>query len=220
MEASNNNELHDQLSRLYGDPEIELRYFQVGPFTRASENSRDVEGYAALFNKVTTIGWYDEVILSGAFDGVLNISDIRALFNHDPNHLLARKRPADVTGIQNTLTTWTDTTGLKYGFTVPNTRDDILEMIDRGDLAELSFAFTILDAQWDVADGRDLRSIKKFKRIYNVSPVTYPAYHDTTVAKRSFNLYQRELSEDDIKAQAEKIKLRGRKLYLLQNSFK
>ena len=46
--------------------------------------SRTVEGYAALFNVETDMGWYREIIMPGAFDNA-DLSDVRALFNHDPN---------------------------------------------------------------------------------------------------------------------------------------
>lgn len=215
-----NKDLHEELALRYNDPEVELRHLIVGPFTRASANSRDVEGYAAMYERKTSIGWFDEIIKAGAFDGVIEPSDIRALFNHDPNHLLARKRPAGTSGFMDSLSVWTDDTGLRYGFEVPKTRDDILEMIARGDLGESSFAFTIDSYDWITEDGRDLRQLIKFKRLYDVAPVTYPAYNDTTVAKRSLDALKKDtdtLKEDRDNAQAELIKRRGRVLFFLNN---
>lgn len=166
--------------------DMERRAFNT-IFTRAAEGTgRTVEGYAAVFNSTTRIGggWgYDEVIEAGAFDEAISVSDCRALFNHDPNHLLARQS-------SGTLQLSLDAKGLKYKFEMPESRADLLEMMERGDLKESSFAFTVKEQEWleeKDADGdwKYTRIIKKVEMLYDVSPVTYPAYGDTTVAARS-----------------------------------
>lgn len=161
-------------------------------FHRAEENDgRTVEGYAAVFNSETEIGgWYTEIIEPGAFDNALGRSDCRALFNHDPNCLLARQS-------SGTLELSLDRKGLRYKFTAPQTGigNDILEMMSRGDLKESSFAFTVKEQSWEEekdADGdwKYRRVIKEVDLLFDVSPVTYPAYTDTTVAKRSFDTWK------------------------------
>lgn len=144
-----------------------------------------IEGYAAKFNSETVIGnhWqYREVILPGAFDDVLK-DDIRALFNHDPNQILARS----ING-KGTLEVFVDETGLKYRYTTPDRTyaKDLQNAIENGDVSQSSFAFKILEQRWVEKEGvMELREIVKFEKIYDVSPVTYPAYADTEVAKRS-----------------------------------
>lgn len=165
----------------------------VTVFTRsAGGTGRSVEGYAAIFNSKTKIGgesWgYDEMIDPKAFDDAIDNSDCRALFNHDPNHLLARQS-------SGTLTLSLDSKGLKYAFEMPESRADLLEMMDRGDLKESSFAFTVKEEDWTsekTAEGRwkYTRIIKRVEFLYDVSPVTYPAYTDTTVAKRSWAAWE------------------------------
>ena len=162
-------------------------------FKRAEENDgRTVEGYAAVFNSETEIGgWYTEIIEAGAFDAALTRSDCRALFNHDANHLLARQS-------SGTLSLDVDDKGLKYRFTAPNTGcgNDILEMMNRGDLKESSFAFTVKEQSWEeekdeAGNWTYRRRIKEVDLLFDVSPVTYPAYADTTVAKRSFDAWHK-----------------------------
>ena len=70
---------------------VEARHFKTTFQTREDGNGRCIYGYAAVFNSETNMGWYTEVIESGAFDEAINTSDCRALFNHHPDHLLARQ---------------------------------------------------------------------------------------------------------------------------------
>ena len=72
----------------------ERRYFTTTVSMEKREEGDDspkpIEGMAALYNSVTRIGnWFDEEILPGAFDDVMN-DDVRCLFNHNPNFVLAR----------------------------------------------------------------------------------------------------------------------------------
>lgn len=151
----------------------------------AKASKRMVEGYAALFNSTTTIGgWFDEMIEPGAFTEALQSSDIRALFNHDPNYILARSTAG-------TLEVTEDDKGLFYRFEVPNTNfgNDFLEMLRRGDVSQSSFAFTVAKQRWEEEkmgeESKYKRVIEKVDQIYDVSPVTYPAYPETSVSARS-----------------------------------
>jgi HK97 family phage prohead protease len=151
----------------------------------AKAQKRTVEGYAALFNSTTTIGgWFDEMIEPGAFTEALQTSDIRALFNHDPNYILARST-------SGTLEVIEDEKGLFYRFDVPNSNfgNDFLEMLRRGDVSQSSFAFTVAKQRWEEEkigdESKYKRVIEKVDQIYDVSPVTYPAYPETSVSSRS-----------------------------------
>jgi len=145
-----------------------------------------VQGYAAIFNSPTTIhNYFREEILPGAFDDVLG-DDIRALFNHDPNKILGRTAA-------KTLEVGIDAKGFWYRYTTPDYTyaQDLAKAIERGDISESSFAFRVAETLWHQYenDELDLRQIVKFEKIYDVSPVTYPAYADTTVAKRSHDVF-------------------------------
>lgn len=147
-----------------------------------------IEGYAALFNSPTEIGsWFREEILPGAFDDVLK-DDVRCLFNHNPNNVLARSQDG-----KGTLTLSVDSKGLKYSYETPNRTyaRDLADAIESGDVSQSSFGFTVAESVWIENDDEetDLRQIKKVKQLYDVSPVTYPAYQDTSVAKRSHDAF-------------------------------
>lgn len=149
------------------------------------DKQRTVSGYAAVFNSPSEDMGFIEYIEPGAFREAIAASDVRALFNHDPNYVLARTA-------SGTLTIEEDEKGLRYEFQIPGTTfgNDFAVMLSRGDVSQSSFAFTVKDEAWEKekkADGSFAytRRIKKVDRLYDVSAVTYPAYPDTEVALRS-----------------------------------
>lgn len=153
------------------------------------KESRRVEGYALLFNVDSCPMWGGEMIeriAPTALDGVLEKSDVLCLMNHDERRgVLARYRMGE-----GSLKLEIDEKGLRYSFDAPSTAlgDELIESLRRGDISESSFAFTVQDVNWDKKeDGTYIRTILKFERLYDVSPVYYPAYEDTSVALRSLN---------------------------------
>jgi uncharacterized protein len=154
--------------------------------------SRTVEGYAAVFNSTSgNLGWFTEKIDPHAFDKC-DMSDVVALFNHDPNFILART--------PNTLKIDVDERGLKYSFEAPETTagNDLLISLDRGDVNSSSFAFDVNEEAWECKDNGepDERTVLGISKLYDVSPVTYPAYPDTEVAHRSHDKFK-ELSKNE-----------------------
>lgn len=137
-------------------------------------------GHAAVFDAIVNLyGSFREQILRGAFKKTIKEADVRALFNHDPNHVLGRNK-------SGTLRLIEDDTGLAYEVDLPDTQFalDLAKSIDRGDVSQSSFAFDVTKETWDYPKGEDaelpLRSIKEVK-LWDVSPVTYPAYEGTDV---------------------------------------
>ena len=160
---------------------------------RAATEGRTIEGYAAVYNQEADLGFFREIIMPGAFDGA-DMSDVRALFNHNPDGILARTA-------SGTMQLEVDERGLKFRFEAPNTTlgNDLLEMIRRVDISQSSFAFTVAKGgdEWEDGDERaDLRKIKKFRALYDVSPVTYPAYTQTSVQARSAEQVYRDAHPD------------------------
>lgn len=169
---------------------IEMRAAAEGD---AGDTKRTVTGYAAVFNSPSEDMGFIEYIEPGAFREAIPKSDVRALFNHDPNYILARTA-------SGTLQIEEDEKGLRYQFSIPDTSfgNDFAVMLQRGDVSQSSFSFTVKEQVWGEnkrADGSTeyTRRIKKVERLYDVSPVTYPAYPDTEVALRSLNETQSEI---------------------------
>lgn len=190
----------DYIEKIEG---AERRVFTAPVEMRASEDGM-IEGVAAVVNSRTNLGWFDEEIRAGAFDDVLN-DDVRVLFNHDPNMVLARSN-----GGQGTAELFITSEGnLGYRYQTPNTSvgKDLAENIRLGNVSQSSFAFSIDGEEWRKEGGRDVRSITKLKRLYDVSPVTYPAYQDTSVAKRSFDSIEKPKEEKETNLETYKRKL-------------
>lgn len=140
-----------------------------------------IEGYAAVFNKDSEdFGGWHERIAPGAFDDVLK-DDAVALFNHDMNLVLGRN------GVNTTITQ--DKRGLKYRTVLPDTTlaKDVRQLIKDKIIHQSSFAFTVAEQKWEHKEKEpSVRTITRVKRLYDVSPVTSPAYKDSTVGARSF----------------------------------
>ena len=170
------------------DKNIEVRSFNV-EFRNDPEN-RHIEGYGSVFNKRSLdLGGFTEIIAPGAFDGVIEESDVKCYLDHNPNRgILARSRNGE-----GSLTLSVDDDGLKYSFDAPHTAlgDEVIEGLVRGDYSQSSFAFTVQDESWTKEeDGRYLRTITKVNRLYDVSIVADPAYPDTSVAMRSLDAFK------------------------------
>lgn len=139
-----------------------------------------LSGYAAVFGDITEIaGQFNERIAPGAFAGAVKQDDVRALFNHDSNYVIGRTT-------SGTLRLVEDARGLRYEADPPDTQwaRDLLVSVQRGDVSQSSFAFEVLDESWDYTGVLPLRTIQAVK-LYDVSPVTFPAYSSTSVSSRS-----------------------------------
>ena len=148
------------------------------------KKSSTIEGYAANFNSISEdLGGFREVLMPGCFADALKTSDIRALYNHDANYVLGRN-------MSGTLRLQEDERGLHFEVDPPDTSyaRDLQVSMSRGDISNCSFGFSVPeggDAWRKEQDGTWLRSILKVDRLYDVSPVTYPAYPSTSCAVRS-----------------------------------
>lgn len=145
--------------------------------------------YGSVFNSRSEPLWgFRELIKPGAFDDVLN-DDVRGLFNHDPNFILGRSTA-------NTLTLSVDERGLQYNIVAPDTqtiRDLVIAPMQRGDINQSSFAFRVArdgEHWYEDDEGVVIREISKFSRLFDVSPVTYPAYQEADSGVRSLKAWQ------------------------------
>ncbi|MCC8365848.1 HK97 family phage prohead protease [Xenorhabdus sp. PB61.4] len=170
--------------------EREMRCYPGEVRTETPENQPTrIVGYGSVFNSRSEPLWgFREIIKPGAFDEVLN-DDVRGLFNHDPNFILGRSTAG-------TLTLTVDERGLQYSIQAPDNqtiRDLVLAPLQRGDITQSSFAFRVArdgEHWYEDDEGIVIREIHRFSRLYDVSPVTYPAYQEADSAVRSLNQWK------------------------------
>ena len=160
--------------------EKEIRTFPLSELRVEGDKKPKILGYASVFNqKSHDLGGFREIVKPGAFAKTISESDIRALFNHDPNYVLGRKK----TG---TLELAEDEHGLRISINPPETTwaKDLLTSIRRGDIDQMSFGFKTIKDEWEKRDGENIRSLAEV-RLFDISPVTFPAYPQTSVEARS-----------------------------------
>ena len=139
-----------------------------------------IVGYAAVFEKKSMdMGGWREMVKPGAFQKTLKESDVHALWNHDPKYVLGRIK-------SGTLRLEEDERGLMVEIDPPETSwaVDLMRSIERGDVDQMSFAFHAVKTTWNDSNPKEpLRELNEVK-LLDVSPVTYPAYQQTSVAVR------------------------------------
>lgn len=147
-------------------------------------DGRTIDGHAAVFDKWAQIGsvrWgWKERVKPGAFTKTIAEADVRMLHNHDSTLLLARTK-------NGTLTLEEDKIGLRSVADPAKVSyaDDVVELIRRGDIDGMSFGFRVVKDEWRIlADGSEERDILEVALI-EVSPVTFPAYPQTSVGVRA-----------------------------------
>lgn len=167
----------------------ELRSFALNEFRVDSENDKPkMYGHAAMFNSLSgDLGGFREQIAPGAFAKSLKSDDIRALFNHDSNIVLGRNTAG-------TLRLKEDKNGLAIEIDPPDTQAarDLMVSMQRGDINQMSFGFRTITDKWEKRDGEWLRTLEEVE-LFDVSPVTYPAYAATDIAVRSM---QKAIKQD------------------------
>jgi len=162
-------------SRSHLPPEI-----RADTGTAATLIAKRFSGHAAVFNRWADLGYFKEKIAPGAFAEALKRSDVRFLFNHDANFIFGRSSAS-------TLELREDSVGLAFtcyllAFDGPSYQ--LARRIDRKDVSGCSFSFTVKRDEWKfpaTPGGIDERTIVEIGGLFDVGPVTYPAYPQTDV---------------------------------------
>lgn len=185
---------------------IERRYTSLVVELRAAADKRAIGGYAAIFERYSqNLGGFVEQVRSTAFNKSRGDGwpDVIARYNHDDNMLLG------TTG-GGTLRLALDDTGLSYDVDPPQSRQDIVELVQRGDVRKSSFAFRVPKGgdEWSTTDqGFPLRSLTSVQLV-DVAPVNSPAYLDTSAALRSLADHK-HVDPDELRSMAERDELRS-----------
>lgn len=158
----------------------------VGVEQRA-DGTKFIAGYASVFYRAGEAGtefklWDNlvERVMPGTFDDAIQqAQDVRGLFNHDPNCILGRTKAG-------TCRLSVDARGLRYEIDPPKTQlcADLMESISRGDVTGSSFSFRVVDQAWITEGEQEIREIRKVE-LFDVGPVTFPAYEATEAGLRA-----------------------------------
>ena len=193
---------------------MEIRSFSEERAMPTVVDERTIEGYAIVFEKESRImfdiqkkRFFVEVIKRGSVtDEDIKGWDIKALMEHNKSRLLARS----FNGI-GTLNLSVDNYGVKYRFESPNTveGDNAVEMIRRKDIFGSSFSYIADEKDINYSkrsDGILLREVNKIKGMFDVSPVSDPAYFGTDVNVRSLDSYFDEPKDESYKVEVENLR--------------
>lgn len=170
--------------------ELEQRSYNFEIRAEENVNSnglRTIVGRPIVYNSRTDIGYYDEIIESGALDST-DLTDVRFLVNHDLSRIpLARSRRNNA---NSTLRLKPDYEGMmiETDLDVENnmTSRELVSAVDRGDVSGMSFMFSVDEERWeDLESDHPTRHIVKIGSIVEISAVTFPAYESTEIYARS-----------------------------------
>ena len=194
---------------------LQLREPQEG-----QTESREIEGRPIVFGvrSVNLTPWSStrkvyEVLEPGCISReLLQKSDVVLNLNHNSDvvNVLGRYRNNPE---RDTLKLEMRGDGIDCRCDLPKTNNanDTLELIRRGDITGMSFAFSddyedtengvSYERTNDVEDGKEvwLRHVKRINGLYDVSIVTHPAYEQTSVATREQSEAIDKAIEDQLK---------------------
>lgn len=168
--------------------ELERRAYNFEIRAEDNEGDKIITGRPIVFNSRTDIGWFDEIIDSGALDGT-DLQDVRFLVNHDTSMIpLARSRRNNG---NSTMKLSVDAQGLSIDFIRLDTENNVTaralySAVERGDISGMSFMFSVDDEEWqDLESDHPTRRIKRIGSVVELSACTFPAYDSTEIYARS-----------------------------------
>lgn len=145
---------------------------------KAEGEPTKIIGYAVRWEQLShpIMGMFQEQFQRGAFTETLQNPDVYAAWQHDSREVLGRT--------PGTLQLFEDDIGLRYEIQPPSWAEKHVETIERGDVRGSSFIFRSQVEEWDETGDMAVRTVTKAE-LFEVSPVTTPAYPQSSVGVRS-----------------------------------
>ena len=166
--------------------ELEQRSYSFDISTDENEGHR-ITGRPIVYNSRTNLGYFDEIIESGALDEA-DLRDVRFLVNHDTRKIpLARSRRNNG---NSTMKLSPDENGLGIDVSLDTENNSeakaLYSAVQRGDISGMSFMFSVDDEEWEnLESDHPTRHIRKIGSVVEVSAATFPAYESTEIDARS-----------------------------------
>lgn len=167
--------------------ELEQRSYMFDIRAEETEKGNIITGRPIVYNSRTDLGWFDEIIESGALMNT-DLTDVRFLVNHDVSKIpLARSRRNNG---NSTMFLTVDENGMGIRVTLDTENNTearaLYSAVQRGDISGMSFMFAIREEDWEDLDSdHPTRRIKDISKVVEVSAVTFPAYNATEINARS-----------------------------------
>ena len=179
-----------EIERRFIDPEV-INF-------RASESEEMIlEGLPIVYESRTIlVPGIAEIIHRGAATEALDRREAYLLWQHDMKMPMASYR-------NDTLSHTETDEGVRIVADCSKTTwgREGYEAVKNGVITKMSFAFRVLKQEWEEVRNPDgsiihVRHIHKFERFLDYSPVTFPAYNDTEIAKRNLEEYRQSLTPE------------------------
>lgn len=181
------------------EPKLEIRHRYINLETaniraEKTEDKRSITGLAIPYN-VETVLWSDggyeerEIIYPGAIAETKR--DVVMLWNHKSEIILGRQSA-------KTLNLKETDAGVEFENFPPESPEGIskYESINRGDVKNMSFGFNDIDVlEEKKVEGEKriyIRHVKKMD-LWELSPVTWPAYESTTAQARDIETRKKQI---------------------------
>jgi len=153
--------------------------------TREEDGQGIIEGHPVVYDQMTDLGYFDEIIERGALDKT-DLRDVRLCLNHDTSVVYARSRSNTP---DSTMRIWVEEDGLHFRANLDMENPlakAYYSMIERRDIDKMSFMFSVDGDTWEDLDSEHpTRRINSIGSIVEISAVTFPAYGSTEIQARS-----------------------------------
>ena len=199
----------------------EIRAFN---FEVRANNNEDhgnfIEGRAIVYDAPTDMGWYTEIIDSGALTDT-DLKDVRFLINHNTDMIpLARSRNNNENSTMQMTVVDGGGMDIRADLDTENNADakSLYSATERGDIDGMSFMFTVDGDTWENIDTEHpTRHIRSIGKVFEVSAVTFPAYEQTSLEARGLTdaLENARASLDSALAEKRAIEAKKQKIRIL-----
>ena len=184
------------------------------------EHGRFLTGQPIVYNELTDLGWYNEIIDDGALSET-DLRDVRFLINHNTDMIpLARSRNNNANSTMQMEVIEGKGMAIRVDLDTENNAEakSLYSAVERGDISGMSFMFTVDKDSWEEIDtDHPTRHIRSISRVLEVSAVTFPAYEATSIQTRGLSdaLESAKASLESAKAEAREIERRKQKIKIL-----
>ena len=184
------------------------------------EHGHFLTGQPIVYNELTDLGWYNEIIDDGALSET-DLRDVRFLINHNTDMIpLARSRNNNANSTMQMEVIEGKGMAIRVDLDTENNAEakSLYSAVERGDISGMSFMFTVDKDSWEEIDtDHPTRHIRSISRVLEVSAVTFPAYEATSIQTRGLSdaLESAKASLESAKAEAREIERRKQLIRIL-----